>query len=233
MANRLGMPLNGDIPSDIARQFEQLSDWSINGYLFLLPGYIHSLLKGLCSKRGSPDFALTWGRWIRKRLRTDTHSRKKIQYFGHWPARFDPLSSTRTTVTINSVYLWETVHSIRYRGFWGFRRVPFGLKNAPAHFQRAIDTIVGSYRYECALAFIDDIVIYSLTLFDHRRHVSLYWERWSEWGGPSRRRSALSRMRVIIRWESIWVSWKLDIQFKQVGFFCVRWLWLITEHVIA
>jgi hypothetical protein len=61
-------------------------------------------------------------------------------------------------------------------GFWEFKRVPFGLKNAPAHFQRAIDTILGSYRYEFALAFIDDIVIYSRTLFDHRRHVSLVLE---------------------------------------------------------
>ena len=61
-------------------------------------------------------------------------------------------------------------------GFWEFRRVPFGLKNAPAHFQRSIDIILGSYRYEFALAFIDDIVIYSRNLFDHRTHVSLVLE---------------------------------------------------------
>jgi hypothetical protein len=58
-------------------------------------------------------------------------------------------------------------------GFYEFRRVPFGLKNAPAHFQRAIDTILGSYRYEFALAFIDDIVIYSRSLADHLVHVGL------------------------------------------------------------
>jgi hypothetical protein len=58
-------------------------------------------------------------------------------------------------------------------GFWEFRRIPFGLKNAPAHFQRAIDTILSSYRFEFALAFIDDIVIYSKSLDDHLKHVSL------------------------------------------------------------
>jgi Reverse transcriptase (RNA-dependent DNA polymerase) len=72
-----------------------------------------------------------------------------------------------------------TLGSCRYTafvtddGFYEFRRVPFGLKNAPAHFQRSIDTILGSYRYEFALAFIDDIVIYSRSLEDHLSHVSL------------------------------------------------------------
>ena len=31
-------------------------------------------------------------------------------------------------------------------GFWEFLRIPFGLKNAPSHFQRSIDIILGSYR---------------------------------------------------------------------------------------
>jgi len=63
-------------------------------------------------------------------------------------------------------------------GFWQFKRIPFGLKNAPSHFQKAIDTILGSYRYEFALAFIDDKIIYSkalvsLVLLD--RATSVQW----------------------------------------------------------
>jgi len=61
-------------------------------------------------------------------------------------------------------------------GFWQFNKIPFGLKNAPSHFQRAIDTILGGYRYEFALAFIDDIVIYSKALGEHLLHVSLVLE---------------------------------------------------------
>lgn len=62
---------------------------------------------------------------------------------------------------------------MREDGFWQFKWIPFGLKNAPSHFQRAIDTILGSYRYEFALAFIDDLVIYSRTLDEHRLHVEV------------------------------------------------------------
>jgi hypothetical protein len=61
-------------------------------------------------------------------------------------------------------------------GFWQFKRMPFGLKNAPSHFQRAIDTILGTYRFEFALAFIDDIVIFSQSLAEHILHVSLVLE---------------------------------------------------------
>jgi len=59
------------------------------------------------------------------------------------------------------------------RGMFWYKRVPFGLKNAPSHFQRAIDTILGRYKFEFALAYIDDIIIYSKTLVDHIRHVAL------------------------------------------------------------
>ena len=57
--------------------------------------------------------------------------------------------------------------------FWEFIRVPFGLKNAPTHFQRTIDRILGSFRFDFALAFIDDIVVFSKSFDAHLRHVEL------------------------------------------------------------
>ena len=56
-------------------------------------------------------------------------------------------------------------------GLWVYNRLPFGLKNAPSHFQRAIDTILGRYRLDFALAYIDDIIIFSRTLAEHLLHV--------------------------------------------------------------
>jgi hypothetical protein len=58
-------------------------------------------------------------------------------------------------------------------GFGEFIRVPFGLKNAPAHFQRTIDRILGTFRFDFAFAFIDDIVIFSKSFDDHLTHVEL------------------------------------------------------------
>ena len=45
--------------------------------------------------------------------------------------------------------------------------MPFGLKTAPATFQRAIDVILATVRFQCALTYLDDIVIYSPTFEQH------------------------------------------------------------------
>lgn len=46
-------------------------------------------------------------------------------------------------------------------GLFQFRRVPFGLRNAPAVFQRYMDSLLGGLRYQNALVYIDDILVYS------------------------------------------------------------------------
>jgi hypothetical protein len=58
-------------------------------------------------------------------------------------------------------------------GFWEWIRMPFGLKNTPAHFQQTIDAVLGIYRWDCALTFIDDIIVYSKTTDEHLQHCSL------------------------------------------------------------
>lgn len=46
-------------------------------------------------------------------------------------------------------------------GHYQYKRIPFGLTNAPAVFQRAINDILGSLRFSYALAYLDDILIIS------------------------------------------------------------------------
>lgn len=45
-------------------------------------------------------------------------------------------------------------------GQYEFNRMPFGLANAPAVFQRMMNRILGSSRYSGATAYIDDVLIY-------------------------------------------------------------------------
>ena len=56
-------------------------------------------------------------------------------------------------------------------GFYKCLRISFGLKNAPSHFQCVVDSILGMYRLDFALAYIDDIIIYSKMLEEHLEHV--------------------------------------------------------------
>ena len=48
-----------------------------------------------------------------------------------------------------------------HRGLYQFKRLPFGLVSAPATFQRAVDIILSSVRFQCAITYLDDIIIYS------------------------------------------------------------------------
>jgi hypothetical protein len=47
--------------------------------------------------------------------------------------------------------------------------LPFGLKNAPAKFQRVMDWVLVGFGF--AKCYIDDIIVFSLTLEDHKHHL--------------------------------------------------------------
>jgi hypothetical protein len=54
-------------------------------------------------------------------------------------------------------------------GHYEFLRLPFGLNNAPADFQRIMQIVLGGLSY--VQVYIDDIVIYSKTLDEHFLHL--------------------------------------------------------------
>ncbi|MBW0485178.1 hypothetical protein O181_024893 [Austropuccinia psidii MF-1] len=61
---------------------------------------------------------------------------------------------------------------ICHMGIYEYIRIPFGIKNAPAHFQRMMDTIFQEEILEgWMLVYIDDIIIYSETWEDHVQYI--------------------------------------------------------------
>lgn len=52
-------------------------------------------------------------------------------------------------------------------GHYEFKRMPFGLKNAPSTFQRVMDNILRGLQNEICLVYLDDIVIFSSSLQEH------------------------------------------------------------------
>jgi hypothetical protein len=59
-----------------------------------------------------------------------------------------------------------------HKELYQFKLMPFGLMTAPATFQRAIDIVLSSVRFQCALTYLDDIVIYSPTFDQHLKDLS-------------------------------------------------------------
>lgn len=65
---------------------------------------------------------------------------------------------------------WKTAFQTKF-GLFEYNVMPFGLTNAPAVFQRRINTILRECLGEYAMAYLDDIIIYSEKEEDHPEHV--------------------------------------------------------------
>ena len=53
------------------------------------------------------------------------------------------------------------------QGHFEFKRMPFGLKNAPATFQRLMDNILKGLQEDTCMTYLDDIIVYSVSLEEH------------------------------------------------------------------
>ena len=62
-------------------------------------------------------------------------------------------------------------------GAWQFNVMPFGLKNAPATFQRTMDIVMAGAKWNHCLIYIDDILIFSETVDDHLKHIKDVFQR--------------------------------------------------------
>jgi len=76
---------------------------------------------------------------------------------------------------------WKTAFWT-WQGLYEYLVVPFGRSNAPGGFQKFVNRILAPYLDDFCTAYIDDILVYSSTMEEHRVHVrkvldALYKER--------------------------------------------------------
>ena len=62
-------------------------------------------------------------------------------------------------------------------GLFEFTRMPFGLCNAPATFQRLMDLVLAGLQWNNCLVYLDDILIIGRTFDDHLQNLSLVLDR--------------------------------------------------------
>lgn len=62
-------------------------------------------------------------------------------------------------------------------GTFRYLRMPFGLRNAPAEFQRMIDKFINGLKNVFALSYLDDIIILSDTFENHLSDLKQVFER--------------------------------------------------------
>lgn len=65
-------------------------------------------------------------------------------------------------------------------GQWEFNRMPFGLANAPAVFQRTVNKALGTLRFNTAVAYMDDVLVPSATVEEGLERLELIFKRLRE-----------------------------------------------------
>ncbi|XP_073792914.1 retrovirus-related Pol polyprotein from transposon opus [Danio rerio] len=67
-------------------------------------------------------------------------------------------------------------------GNWQFRRLPQGLTNSPAMFQRTMEKVMAGLNLQEVIAFLDDLIIFSDTLEQHEERLMKVLQRIATFG---------------------------------------------------
>lgn len=66
---------------------------------------------------------------------------------------------------------------ITHRGLYQFKRLCFGLTNAPATFQMLMTKVLKELNWKIALIYIDDILVFSNGFQNHKKHLQLVFDK--------------------------------------------------------
>ena len=93
-----------------------------------------------------------------------------------WFATLD-LSSGYHQVMIEDDDKEKTAFTAGPLGFWQYRRMPFGLCNAPALFQRMMERVLSGIHLKTALVYLDDIIVFGESVSELKDRLDVVFEK--------------------------------------------------------
>ena len=102
-------------------------------------------------------------------------------YGARWFSSLD-IKSAYWQVEVEEADKEKTAFTVGPLGFYVCNRMPFGLSNAPATFQRLMENCLGDMNMQSCLIYLDDIVVFSRTFEEHIERLEKVFERLVEAG---------------------------------------------------
>ena len=87
------------------------------------------------------------------------------------------MKSSYYQVEIEEVHKERTAFTVGPLGFYEFNRLPFGLCNSPATFQRIMETCLGDLNMQICVIYLDDLIVFSDTFEEHMERLELIFNR--------------------------------------------------------
>ena len=135
---------------------------------------------------GSLRFCIDF-RKINSRTPSDSYPMPRIE------ETLDALQGSRwfSTLDLKSGY-WQvpvaeedkhkTAFSVGSLGFWECNRMPFGLKNAGATFQRMMEECLGELQPSKCLVYLDDVIVHATTFEQHLENLDMVFQKLHQYG---------------------------------------------------
>ena len=86
---------------------------------------------------------------------------------GYWQVSVEPRDKEKTAFVTPD-------------GLWEFCRMPFGVSNGCATFERGIEIVLSGLTYETCLCYFDDVIIPSFNLQEHCKRLSSVLTRFQQ-----------------------------------------------------
>ena len=74
----------------------------------------------------------------------------------------------------------RTAFTVGPLGFFEWNRLPFGLSNAPATYQRLMENCLGDLNMKICIIYLDDLIIFSNTFEEHLERLEIVFNRLKE-----------------------------------------------------
>jgi len=80
-------------------------------------------------------------------------------------------------IEIDEQHKQRTAFTVGPLGFYEYNRLPFGLTNSPATYQRVMEEILGDLHMRACLIYLDDVIIFSRTYEEHLERLQQVFQR--------------------------------------------------------